>query len=209
VFYDPGSNVVTQRLRDAQQIGFGYDNVSRLTLKDLPESNHLTSLKMMMIGSANAPRNWQKMKLNVQVHGFAMVSHHETLTAKSERCAIIALLKRTLVVLGGKIFHSIRTDGTMVTDIDKCLVRRTYALSSGECVEIVIAFPENGPDDWYCFHSIKWEDGPVSVTRSPGIDALDAILRATKMIRFQLSIKAERSGKEITWDGNPDIGLSL
>jgi len=34
--YDAGSNVISQRLRDGQVIGFGYDNLDRVTLKDTP-----------------------------------------------------------------------------------------------------------------------------------------------------------------------------
>jgi RHS repeat-associated protein len=34
--YDAAGNVVSRRLRDGQAIGFGYDALSRLTLKDLP-----------------------------------------------------------------------------------------------------------------------------------------------------------------------------
>ncbi|WP_423604505.1 RHS repeat-associated core domain-containing protein [Sphingomonas sp. MS122] len=50
LFYDPGSNVEKQRLRDAQEIVFGYDNLSRLTLKDLPGSNPDTSYSYDLLG---------------------------------------------------------------------------------------------------------------------------------------------------------------
>lgn len=36
--YDAASNVTSRRLRDAQSIGFTFDNLSRPTLKDLPGS---------------------------------------------------------------------------------------------------------------------------------------------------------------------------
>jgi RHS repeat-associated protein len=48
--YDAGSNVTKRRLRDAQEIGFGYDNLSRLTLKDLPGSNPDTSYGYDLLG---------------------------------------------------------------------------------------------------------------------------------------------------------------
>ncbi|WEJ99948.1 MAG: hypothetical protein P0Y59_24140 [Candidatus Sphingomonas phytovorans] len=37
--YDPASNVTSRRLRDGQTIGYGYDNLNRMTSKDLPEVN--------------------------------------------------------------------------------------------------------------------------------------------------------------------------
>lgn len=48
--YDASSNVTSQRLRDGQAIGFGYDDLSRLTLKDLPGGNHDTSYSYDLLG---------------------------------------------------------------------------------------------------------------------------------------------------------------
>ncbi|MCW4461520.1 hypothetical protein OK349_07355 [Sphingomonas sp. BT-65] len=48
--YDAGSNIISQRLRDGQAIGFGYDDLSRLTLKDLPGSNPDTSYSYDLLG---------------------------------------------------------------------------------------------------------------------------------------------------------------
>lgn len=48
--YDAGSNVTSQRLRDGQVIGFGYDNLSRLTSKDLPGGNPDTSYSYDLLG---------------------------------------------------------------------------------------------------------------------------------------------------------------
>ena len=48
--YDAASNVVSVRLRDSQVIGFGYDDLSRLTSKDLPASNPDTSYSYDLIG---------------------------------------------------------------------------------------------------------------------------------------------------------------
>lgn len=93
-------------------------------------------------------------------------------------------------------------------DIERPLVVRNYKTSSGEDVEVVIAYPENGPDDWYCYHSIRWGSSPVSIKKAPGIDALDALFRSIKMVELQLSAKSEKMSEIITWDGNPDIGLS-
>lgn len=48
--YDAGSNVTSSRLRDGQVIGLGYDNLSRLTTKDLPGSNPDTSYSYDLAG---------------------------------------------------------------------------------------------------------------------------------------------------------------
>lgn len=48
--YDAGSNVTSTRLRDGQVIGFGYDDLSRVTSKDLPGSNPDTSYSYDLIG---------------------------------------------------------------------------------------------------------------------------------------------------------------
>lgn len=48
--YDAGSNVTSTRLRDGQMIGFGYDDLSRVTSKDLPGSNPDTSYSYDLIG---------------------------------------------------------------------------------------------------------------------------------------------------------------
>lgn len=48
--YDAGSNVTSVRLRDGQSIAFGYDDLSRLTLKDLPGSNPDTSYSYDLAG---------------------------------------------------------------------------------------------------------------------------------------------------------------
>jgi len=48
--YDAGSNVTATRLRDGQVIGFTYDDLSRLTLKDLPGSNPDTSYSYDLLG---------------------------------------------------------------------------------------------------------------------------------------------------------------
>jgi RHS repeat-associated protein len=48
--YDAGSNVTSVRLRDGQTIGLGYDDLSRLTSKDLPGSNPDTSYSYDLIG---------------------------------------------------------------------------------------------------------------------------------------------------------------
>jgi RHS repeat-associated protein len=50
LFYDAGSNVEKRRLRDTQEIVFGYDNLSRLTLKNLPGSNPDTSYSYDLLG---------------------------------------------------------------------------------------------------------------------------------------------------------------
>ena len=36
--YDANGNVVSRRLRDGQSIGYGYDNLDRLTLKNVPDA---------------------------------------------------------------------------------------------------------------------------------------------------------------------------
>lgn len=48
--YDTGSNVTSARLRDGQVIGLAYDNLSRLTTKDLPGSNPDTSYSYDLAG---------------------------------------------------------------------------------------------------------------------------------------------------------------
>jgi len=48
--YDAGSNVTKQRLRDAQEISYGYDDLSRLTLKNLPSPDHDTSYSYDLLG---------------------------------------------------------------------------------------------------------------------------------------------------------------
>jgi RHS repeat-associated protein len=48
--YDAGSNVTSQRLRDGQTIGFGYDDLSRRTSKDLPGGNPDTSYSYDLLG---------------------------------------------------------------------------------------------------------------------------------------------------------------
>lgn len=48
--YDAGSNVTSVRLRDTQVIGLAYDNLSRVTGKDLPGSNPDTSYSYDLIG---------------------------------------------------------------------------------------------------------------------------------------------------------------
>lgn len=98
--------------------------------------------------------------------------------------------------------------GGIVSEIKKYIARRVYHTSSGEIIEIIISYPENGSLDWFCYHSIKWGDWPASKKRAFGIDALDALLRSIKMIEVQLTAKAEMIGVTISWDGNPDIGLS-
>lgn len=52
--YDAGSNVTSLRLRDGQVIGFGYDDLSRLALKDLPGGNPDTSYSYDLIGRMTA-----------------------------------------------------------------------------------------------------------------------------------------------------------
>jgi RHS repeat-associated protein len=48
--YDAGSNVTSALLRDGQAIGFSYDDLSRLTIKDLPGSNPDTSYSYDLAG---------------------------------------------------------------------------------------------------------------------------------------------------------------
>ncbi|WP_343517780.1 RHS repeat-associated core domain-containing protein [Sphingomonas sp.] len=48
--YDPGSNVTKRRLRDGQEIDFGYDDLSRLTSKDLPVAHFDTSYSYDLLG---------------------------------------------------------------------------------------------------------------------------------------------------------------
>lgn len=48
--YDAGSNVTKQRLRDTQEINLGYDDLSRLTLKDLPAGSQDTSYSYDLLG---------------------------------------------------------------------------------------------------------------------------------------------------------------
>ncbi|WP_447726642.1 RHS repeat-associated core domain-containing protein [Sphingomonas koreensis] len=50
VGYDAASNVTSQRLRDGQSVGLSYDNLSRLTGKDLPGSNPDTTLSYDLLG---------------------------------------------------------------------------------------------------------------------------------------------------------------
>ncbi|APR51313.1 RHS repeat-associated core domain-containing protein [Sphingomonas koreensis] len=50
LFYDPNSNIEKHRLRDGQEINFGYDNLSRLTSKNLPGSAPDTSYAYDLVG---------------------------------------------------------------------------------------------------------------------------------------------------------------
>lgn len=93
-------------------------------------------------------------------------------------------------------------------EIEKPFVIRTYNTSSGDEVEVVIAYPEKYPEDWCCYHSIKWGRNPISIKKAPGIDALDALFRSIKMVELKLIAKSELLNQTITWDGNSDIGLS-
>jgi RHS repeat-associated protein len=48
--YDPASNVASRRLRDGTSIAFSYDNVNRLTLKTLPNSESAVSYSYDLLG---------------------------------------------------------------------------------------------------------------------------------------------------------------
>lgn len=48
--YDPNNNIIALRLRDAQSIAFGYDNLNRLTSKDMPGSELDMSYGYDLIG---------------------------------------------------------------------------------------------------------------------------------------------------------------
>lgn len=48
--YDAASNVISHRLRDGQTIGYGYDNLNRMTLKDVPEVNSDVSYSYDLFG---------------------------------------------------------------------------------------------------------------------------------------------------------------
>lgn len=48
--YDAASNVTHMRLRDGQMVGFGYDNLNRLTFKDLPGSEPDVTLGYDLMG---------------------------------------------------------------------------------------------------------------------------------------------------------------
>ncbi|MDO9490518.1 MAG: hypothetical protein Q7J32_19275 [Sphingomonadaceae bacterium] len=96
-----------------------------------------------------------------------------------------------------------------MNEIDGKFVKRQYNLSSGGTVEIEISFPEGADMDWYCEYSIQWLGESVRSGKRPGIDPLDALFNSVKIVAVDLNEKAEKNGVIITWDGNPDIGLSL
>lgn len=52
--YDAASNVVSRRLRDGQTIGYAYDNLDRVTLKDLPEANSDVSYAYDLFGRSTS-----------------------------------------------------------------------------------------------------------------------------------------------------------
>jgi RHS repeat-associated protein len=52
--YDAASNVVSRRLRDGQTIGYAYDNLDRVTLKDLPEANSDVSYAYDLLGHSTS-----------------------------------------------------------------------------------------------------------------------------------------------------------
>ena len=50
ISYDAASNVTTRRLRDGSAIGYAYDNLNRLTVKDLPSPEHDITYSYDLVG---------------------------------------------------------------------------------------------------------------------------------------------------------------
>ncbi|KOU33972.1 DUF6968 family protein [Streptomyces sp. WM6378] len=99
-------------------------------------------------------------------------------------------------------------DGTL----GRTIASRTYEFTDTtgiqQQVTVHIGAPRQDPGgDWYCPCQILGRpQTPETVTSMWGVDSLQALILALSRIRGELG---DGRAAELTWYGNPDLGLDL
>ena len=97
-----------------------------------------------------------------------------------------------------------------LNDVGTVIGTRQLSLSAGKEVTVLLGKPEKFPDseDWYCPYQIVGL-GNGRVRYAAGIDTVQALGLALKMIGADLDTSKEAQAKELTWQGGDDLGFPV
>jgi hypothetical protein len=86
------------------------------------------------------------------------------------------------------------------------IASRVFELGQSGRVEVSFFAPVAGGNDWRCDYRIEWPDRARN-DRAFGVDNVQALLLAMKMVQAELTHAPETLSEGLTWLGNADLDL--
>ena len=107
------------------------------------------------------------------------------------------------------VVHSVQTYSSKGSTVRRLLVSREFAI--GECLVSMEIFEPRKKEDglWRCDLRIANHRKELENLRIDGLDKLDAILNALKLLKINLLYLQESADGELSWVGGLGTGISV